>query len=306
MRFRLLTALPAAALALALSVTRASAETRASTGSLHKIQVNGVELAYVEAGKGEPLVLIHGTLDDYRIWKPQFDELSRKFRVIAYSRRMHWPNATRGVPDYTRPQHADDLIALIEALQLGPAHLVGHSVGALVAGIAAAKKPGIARSLVLIEPAAPPFIPKSPAGKKAIEEFRGMVVSATQRYLKGEKEASAREFLEALFSPVKYETLSESHRRAIGQNLDSYIATLQDESGRTAFTCEDARKIAAPVLLLGAEKSIAFFRQILGNMHPCFSRARREQIALTGHGMLFQKPAEVAKAVSDFLSGPKP
>ena len=59
-----------------------------------KIIVNGVELHYISAGAGEPVILLHGGQGDYRSWEPQMAALSRYYRVISYSRRYNFPNAT--------------------------------------------------------------------------------------------------------------------------------------------------------------------------------------------------------------------
>lgn len=52
-------------------------------------QVNGSMLEYAESGRGEPLVLVHGSARDHRVWRPQVGALARQFRVINYSRRHH-------------------------------------------------------------------------------------------------------------------------------------------------------------------------------------------------------------------------
>lgn len=57
------------------------------------IRVNDVELAYVEQGAGEPVVFVHGGLNDYRAWGAQLDPFGERYRAVAYSRRHHWPNA---------------------------------------------------------------------------------------------------------------------------------------------------------------------------------------------------------------------
>ena len=55
--------------------------------------VNGARLAYTDAGRGEPLIFVHGSLEDLRIWRRQVELFSARYRVIAYSRRYHHPNA---------------------------------------------------------------------------------------------------------------------------------------------------------------------------------------------------------------------
>ena len=60
------------------------------------IVVNVAQLAYIEAGRGAPLVFVHGSLEDLRIWRRQVELFSADYRVIAYSRRYHHPNAAPG------------------------------------------------------------------------------------------------------------------------------------------------------------------------------------------------------------------
>jgi pimeloyl-ACP methyl ester carboxylesterase len=57
-----------------------------------RIVVHGVELHYIEQGKGEPLILLHGGQGDYRSWEPQIKAFSQFYRVISYSRRSNYPN----------------------------------------------------------------------------------------------------------------------------------------------------------------------------------------------------------------------
>ena len=104
--------------------------------------VNGVTLKYVEKGNGQPIVFVHGSASDYRTWKDQLDEFSADYKVIAYSRRYHWPNEP--IPDdgdYSMLEHVDDLQALIRSLGIAPVHLVGHSYGAFVSLLLAVREP---------------------------------------------------------------------------------------------------------------------------------------------------------------------
>src|SRR5712691_10788735 len=91
---------------------------------LHVVRVRGTDLRFVERGTGIPVVFVHGSLGTLESWGPQIDAFATRFRVIAYSRRYHWPNAAQ--PDglaYALSLHADDLIALTEALGLERVHL---------------------------------------------------------------------------------------------------------------------------------------------------------------------------------------
>ena len=93
------------------------------------IEIGGRQLYYVDQGEEgqQPIIFIHGGLDDYRCWQFQIDSFSKKYRAISYSRRFAYPNKWIGnvVTDNTIEENAKDLAELIRKLDLAPAHLVG-------------------------------------------------------------------------------------------------------------------------------------------------------------------------------------
>src|SRR5947209_18949834 len=95
-------------------------------------RVNGVELYYELSGSGEPLVLVHGSWVDHRSWDPVVGLLARSFKVLTYDRRGH-SGSERPDSQGSVFEDADDLPALIEALDLAPAHVAGNSYGGSVA-----------------------------------------------------------------------------------------------------------------------------------------------------------------------------
>ena len=139
----------AACSCLALLAAVANAALPAPT----KIIVNGVELHYISAGAGEPVILLHGGQGDYRSWEPQMAALSRYYHVISYSRRYNFPNQNpQTATNHSVLVEAADLAALIKALRLKRANLVGTSMGAATALTLAIEHPNMIRSLVLAEP----------------------------------------------------------------------------------------------------------------------------------------------------------
>ncbi len=86
-------------------------------------------LAHLDHGTGPPVVLLHGGALDHRLWEPQIPELARNHRVVAPDLRGHGRSPTPTVPF----RHADDVAALLRALDTGPATLVGISLGARTA-----------------------------------------------------------------------------------------------------------------------------------------------------------------------------
>ncbi|MCJ2115670.1 hypothetical protein MKK65_03510 [Methylobacterium sp. J-001] len=72
--------------------------------------MQGYPLAYQEAGSGEPIVLVHGSLGDYRIWYAQVPVLSKQYRVLSLSLRHYYPERWDGVgEDFSISQHAADV-----------------------------------------------------------------------------------------------------------------------------------------------------------------------------------------------------
>jgi CubicO group peptidase (beta-lactamase class C family)/pimeloyl-ACP methyl ester carboxylesterase len=96
------------------------------------VPVRGGDLAYEEAGSGDPVILLHGHSFDRRMWDPQFAELAKHYRVIRYDLRGY------GLSDLPKEGggslHAEDLTALLDALKIPKAHVVGLSLGGYVVG----------------------------------------------------------------------------------------------------------------------------------------------------------------------------
>src|SRR5260370_36302640 len=82
---------------------------------MQTLHVNGYDMAYLEVGEGPPLVCVHGSLCDFRIWSAVLGPLSKQHRVIAVSLR-HFFSARWGGVGYTSSiaQHVDDGVAFAE------------------------------------------------------------------------------------------------------------------------------------------------------------------------------------------------
>ena len=121
---------------------------------MQTISVNGYDMAYLEVGQGAanapPLVCIHGSLCDFRIWSCVLGPLTRKHRVIAPSLRHFFPEHWDGVGDtYSIAQHVDDVIAFIEKLDTRPVDLMGHSRGGHICFRVAQRRPDLLQKLIL-------------------------------------------------------------------------------------------------------------------------------------------------------------
>jgi non-heme chloroperoxidase len=116
-------------LALLLASCAASDERSGASPRVSFASVSDDRLAFLDMGRSEPVILVHGGFQDYRMWLSLIPAFARDHRVVAYSRRNHYPNSADrdGTPNFASDVHADDLFRLIQALRLGRVHLVAHS-----------------------------------------------------------------------------------------------------------------------------------------------------------------------------------
>ena len=113
------------------------------------VNVNGMELYYEVAGEGPPVLLLHGLGSSARDWEYQTPELGRSYRVITMDVRGHG-RSSRPPGPYSVAQFSQDALALLRALNATPAHIVGLSMGGMIAFQMAVDNPDAVRSLAII------------------------------------------------------------------------------------------------------------------------------------------------------------
>ena len=103
---------------------------------------DGTRLFYEEAGQGTPVVFVHEYAGDFRTWEPQMRYFSRAHRCVTYSQRGYPPSDVPTDPArYGQDIARDDVVAVMDALKIDKAHVVGHSMGALTALLVGLKYP---------------------------------------------------------------------------------------------------------------------------------------------------------------------
>src|SRR6202034_3452429 len=95
---------------------------------------DGTKLYCEEAGMASPVVFVHEFAGDYRTWEPQMRYFARSHRCVTYSARGYPPSDVPSDPArYGQDVVRADVIAVMDALGLDKAHVVGHSMGAYTA-----------------------------------------------------------------------------------------------------------------------------------------------------------------------------
>ncbi len=112
------------------------------------VRVDGIDLYYEEHGSGEPLLLIQGFGGNTVAWGPLVPALAARYRVIAFDNRDAGRSGQAAQP-YTIADMADDAARLLDALSIPSAHVLGASMGGMIAQELALRWPQKVRSLIL-------------------------------------------------------------------------------------------------------------------------------------------------------------
>lgn len=117
------------------------------------LDIQGVHMAYLEGGRGEPLLLIHGSGDDKDHWLKLARHLTGRFRVIAPDLPGFGESDRLLERSYRAKDQVENLRAFTRALGVKTFHLGGHSLGGKISGLYAARYPSQVKTLWLMAPA---------------------------------------------------------------------------------------------------------------------------------------------------------
>lgn len=263
----------------------------AIASDLKKFTANGADFAYVEMGRGDPIIFVHGGLQDYRTWGGHLSKFSGRYRAIAYSRRNNFPNkvSPEGMPEGAADAHGEELAALTKALGLSKVRVVAHSSGGHAALFFASAHPEMVDSLALNEPPATGVLIRTPGGAEVLKAFGASIASGRQALKVGNYGVGIPLFVNAVSGAGAYERL----RRGQKMNLDnaaSYRADAITKRPRAVFTCEMAKKITFPTLLTDGETSPKFFYQVADQLAACLPNVKRAVIAGSSHTVPAEQP----------------
>lgn len=253
--------------------------------------IDGGRLYYEVSGEGEPVVLLHGFGCDTRLWDDVAPPLSDRYRVVAYDQRGYGRST---LPNAPYAPH-DDLIHLLDALDIGRAHLVGLSRGGSVALDATLTGPDRVRSLTLVD--------SMLGGYRWSAEFRAM---------NSEAAALARDVGLAEAKAYWLGTpLLESAWRTEGAG-ERCAAMLADYSGWHWLNADPVRnlrppaierlaEVAVPTLVVVGEYDIVDFRQIAERLAADIVGARLVVLPGVGHMSNLEDPVTFNQIVLSFL-----
>jgi pimeloyl-ACP methyl ester carboxylesterase len=272
---------------------------------IKSVFINGDSIHYIDIGKGDPVVFVHGTLGDFRTWAGQMDTFAKSHRVIAYSRRFAYPNkqVINDSDDYSVIPHAKDLAEFIKALKLQPVHLVGHSYGAFTALLTTKDHPELVRSIMLGEPPIMSLLENVPGGDTIFNNFiaRGFLPTA-EAFKNNDNEKAVKTFIGGVMGDTSaYSYIPEAGRAMMMQNTLELRGSALTRNLFPPIKCADFGKIQTPVLLMKGDRSPLFFGLIINELDRCLSNKEVVVLKNSSHGLEFDNPGDFNRIVLAFI-----
>jgi pimeloyl-ACP methyl ester carboxylesterase len=241
------------------------------------------------SGAGAPVVLIHGGQMDRRMWDPQFESWSRKFRVVRYDVRGYGRSPTPTLP-YS---DVDDLLAVLDALAIPKAHLVGLSLGGRIAIDFTLAHPDRVASLVAVA-----------AGMSGFDFSAGNWPQQMRAAQERGGEAAAELWLEDpyMVPAMEHADLAPRIRELV---LDNARVWLQNPLLPRRLTPPAAKRLAeirVPTLVVVGDRDVPDMQKVADQLAAEVKGARKVVVPGAGHIVSLEKPQEFDRAVLGFLA----
>jgi pimeloyl-ACP methyl ester carboxylesterase len=270
--------------------------------TVKSVTVNGNKVAYIDEGKGQPIVFIHGvstTLVSFDVLFPAF--IKKGYRVIGVD-LLGYGKSDKPDITYSVPFHAETVISFTRQLGLKDALLVGHSMGGAVSLYAMIKEPDLFRSMVLL----------TPGGLNEYSASTVFFFRSFYNYAYGNRfsdlETARKYYRETVYAwnPAMDEFLKTRERMMIHPEWIKVQKTIKDSSLSTLVIAKEILpkigEIRKPVLvLLAANDSLVPTKIVKANIEKRTKGWKIEVFNQCGHMIQYDQKEKTISSVLDFL-----
>jgi pimeloyl-ACP methyl ester carboxylesterase len=270
---------------------------------LKQMRVNGVDLAYVEEGKGATVLFVHATDGDWRDWEGFRRLVAEQYRFVSLSLRYHYPNVwVDDGKNYSMAQHVEDVAAFIRALNVGKVHLVGNSYSGRLAGYLSLKYPELLRSVIIGEPNI--IAPTSAEGRAALAALQKDQAKTRAAAEAGDaRQAVMLLWAAVLDDPDAFQKASPAQQQRWLDNAKTVVLSFSDTSRGLTVTCEQLGALKVPALVVTGEKTRASYRYGNEMLISCLPKGTASTVVPNApHNWFAANPAGAAKAILTFIA----
>jgi pimeloyl-ACP methyl ester carboxylesterase len=290
-RYLVVAALVSAAAMLGMAQPRAAAAGK-------DVTVLGFKLHYLEAGRGAPVVLLHGLGGDGSRWGPNIEPLAKYFHVFALD-QIGFGESDKPLANYHTGMLADFLVGFLKAVGVSKASLVGNSMGAGVALYTAVHYPDMVERIVLADGGGY----RSAAGPAAPPTADALRRRQLQNSVTREE---TREFFRILFHDKGLVTDKMVDEQLTLRLRAAFTITKMQEAGeRGSLTEAEVRDVKAPTLILWGKYDELANPAGADRLEKAITGARKVIIDNCGHMPQLEKAEEFNRLVRDFLAPTK-
>ncbi len=256
-----------------------------------------MRLHHETTGSGPHVVLLHGVGLDGSMWARCVPELSERFRVTSVDLRGHGASPA-AAPGTTLRELADDVADLVRELGAVPAHLVGFSLGALVAQQVAVSEPEAVATLTAVSSVAL----RTPTEREAV---RGRLEVARANLAETVEVALSRWFDEA-WQRREPELVAAVRRTMLANDPASYLACYTVFAEGDAELGPQLPRITAPTLAITGADDTGSTPEMAARLATAVPDGRAEVVLGARHLLPLERPRELTQALTKHFERTRP
>ena len=260
-----------------------------------RVSVDGAELEYRVTGSGEPVLFIHGSLFADAFAPLLHEPALKGYRLITYHREGY-AGSTHAPGSLSIARQATDALAVLDALDVKKAYVVGHGYGGLIALQLALDAPARIQSLALMEASIRPVLGGSADAKAS---------RAMKAYEAGKRREALDLFLVLAnggdYRAAIVKALPPGAMDLAAKDLDRLVQDENPSRQAWVFGAAEAAQLPMPVLCLAGERTIPAYFRGHRDLLQWLPRSRGAVVAGAPHAMQMVNPNGVAQALADFF-----
>jgi proline-specific peptidase len=275
-------------------------------------EVNGIKLCYDIHGNGDPVILLHGFSDKKEHWRAQVGELSEHFKVIRLDNRGAG-KSDRPDGEYSMEVYASDVAGLMDYLEIRRAHIIGHSMGGMIAQNFAILYPNKVNKLILINtfpglkpPGQPIEDVISMQRESAIAGQEAILKAPNNAFVDGAKPSYSRKFWKLMKENPQQKfhgiwSVEDLIDEKINYGPTAIDLSNQSHAISTHNTYERLHEIKSKTLVISAEKDKSCPKSMGARIHELIPNSKFIITEGAAHQSILERAPEINKCIIEFL-----